>query len=115
MRLNFKKKIPKVRFYGALEQERDQKNKQDNIVSRRLIGLLCVVLAFTSIMAFRLGYIQFVQADELEVKLEQYGTTTYSTDAPRGEIVDRNYTKLVDNVNVISATYYAPKKYLMMF
>lgn len=110
MRLNFKKKIPKVRFYGALEQERDQKNKQDNIVSRRLIGLLCVVLAFTSIMAFRLGYIQFVQADELEVKLEQYGTTTYSTDAPRGEIVDRNYTKLVDNVNVISATYYAPKK-----
>lgn len=110
MGLNFKKKIPKVRFYGALEQERDQKNKQDNIVSRRLIGLLCIVLAFTSIMAIRLGYIQFIQADELKVKLEQYGTTTYSTDAPRGEIVDRNYTKLVDNVNVTSATYYAPRK-----
>ena len=109
MAFNFRK-IPKVRFYGALEQERDQKNKQDNVVSRRLIGLLCFVVAITSIMAFRLGYIQFVQADELNVKLEQYGTTKYTTDATRGEIVDRNYTKLVENVNVISATYYAPKK-----
>ena len=109
MAFNFRK-IPKVRFYGALEQERDQKNKQDNVVSRRLIGLLCFVVEITSIMAFRLGYIQFVQADELNVKLEQYGTTKYTTDATRGEIVDRNYTKLVENVNVISATYYAPKK-----
>lgn len=110
MAFNFKKKIPKVRFYGAFEQERDQKNRQENIVSRRLIGLLCFVVAVTSVMAIRLGYIQFTQADELEIKLEKYGTTTYTKDAPRGEIVDRNYTKLVENTNVICATYYAPKK-----
>lgn len=48
--------------------------------------------------------------NQLKVKLEKYGTATYTTDAPRGEIVDRNYTKLVQNINVICATYYAPKK-----
>ena len=110
MPFNFRKRIPKVRFYGALEQEREQKNMQDNIVSRRLIGLLCFVVAITSIMAIRLGVIQFREADELAMKLEKYGTTTYTTDAPRGEIVDRQYTKLVSNDSVICATYYAPKK-----
>lgn len=110
MAFNFRNKIPKVRFYGASEQEREQKNLQDNIVSRRLIGLLCFVIAVTSVMAIRLGIIQFKQADELAVKLEQYGTTTYTSDAPRGEIVDREYVKLVENTSVICATYYAPKK-----
>ena len=62
-----------------------------------------------------LGIIQFKQADELAVKLEQYGTTTYTSDAPRGEIVDREYVKLVENTSVICATYYAPKKLIMMF
>lgn len=110
MAFNFRKQIPKVRFYGALEQEREQKNSQDNIVSRRLIGLLCFVIAVTSIMTIRLGMIQFTQADELAVKLEKYGTATYTKDAPRGEIVDRQYNKLVSNSNVICITYYAPKK-----
>lgn len=110
MAFNFRNKIPKVRFYGASEQEREQKNLQDNIVSRRLIGLLCFVIAVTSVMVIRLGIIQFKQADELAVKLEQYGTTTYTSDAPRGEIVDREYVKLVENTSVICATYYAPKK-----
>ena len=110
MAFNFRNKIPKVRFYGALEQQREQKNLQDNVVSRRLIGLLCFVIAISSIMAIRLGMIQFKEADELSVKLEKYGTTTYTTDAPRGEIVDRNYEKLVANTNVICATYYSPKK-----
>lgn len=110
MSFNFRKRIDKVRFYGALEQEREEKNMQDNIISRRLIILLCIVIAFTSVMAIRLAVIQFKQADELAVKLEHYGTTTYTTDAPRGEIVDRHYNKLVENTNVICATYYAPKK-----
>ena len=110
MAFNFKNNMHKIRFYGALEQEREQKNQQDNIVSRRLIILLCFIIAITSIMAARLALIQFKDSDELAVKLEKYGTATYSTDAPRGEIVDRNYTKLVQNTNVICATYYAPKK-----
>lgn len=110
MAFNFKNNMHKIRFYGAFEQEQEQKNKQDNIVSRRLIILLCFIIAVTSVMVARLALIQFKDSDELAVKLEKYGTATYSTDAPRGEIVDRNYTKLVQNTNVICATYYAPKK-----
>ena len=110
MPFNFRNKMSKIHFYGAQEQEREQKNQQDNIVSRRLLVLLCFIIAITSIMAVRLALIQFKDADELAVKLEKYGTATYSTDAPRGEIVDRNYVKLVQNTSVICATYYAPKK-----
>lgn len=110
MPFNFRNKMSKIHFYGAQEQEREQKNQQDNIVSRRLLILLCFIIAITSIMAVRLALIQFKDADELAVKLEKYGTATYSTDAPRGEIVDRNYVKLVQNASVICATYYAPKK-----
>lgn len=106
----FQERKHRVRFYGALEQERDKKNKQDNVISRRLIVLLCFVVAIALVMSSRLAVIQFMQADELGVKLEKYGMATYSTDAPRGEIVDRNYNKLVQNTNVICATYYAPKK-----
>lgn len=110
MAYNFRNNIHKIKFYGALEQEKEQKNQQDNILTRRLIILLCFVVAISSVMVSRLAYIQFKQADELAVKLDKYGIATYTTDAPRGEIVDRNYTKLVQNVNVICATYYAPKK-----
>ncbi|WP_279159759.1 peptidoglycan D,D-transpeptidase FtsI family protein [Thomasclavelia cocleata] len=110
MSFNFRNKMHKIRFYGALEQEREQKSQQDNIISRRLIVLLCFIIAVTSVMAARLAFIQFNEADELAIKLEKYGIATYSTDAPRGEIVDREYTKLVQNTNVICATYYAPKK-----
>lgn len=110
MAFNFRNNIDRIRFYGALEQEKEQKNQQSSILTRRLIILLCIVIVISTIMASRLAYIQFVEADELAVKLEKYGTATYTTDAPRGEIVDRNYTKLVQNINVICATYYAPKK-----
>lgn len=108
--LNFRNNIHKIKFYGALEQAKEKKNQQGNILTRRLIILLCIVVTISSVMATRLAYIQFSAADELAVKLEKYGTATYTTDAPRGEIVDRNYTKLVQNINVICATYYAPKK-----
>ena len=108
--LNFRNNIHKIKFYGALEQAKEKKNQQGNILTRRLIILLCIVVTISSVMATRLAYIQFSAADELAVKLEKYGTATYTTDAPRGEIVDRNYTKLAQNINVICATYYAPKK-----
>ena len=77
MSFNFRNKIHKIRFYGALEQEREQKNQQDNIISRRLIVLLCFIIAVTSVMAARLAFIQFNEADELAIKLEKYGIATY--------------------------------------
>lgn len=87
-----------------------QNSKSDIIVSKRLIELIAVTLVLIFILIIRLAYVQLTQADTLEVKLETYGSTTYTNDAPRGEIYDRNYTKIMGNQNVICVDYYAPKK-----
>ena len=69
---------------------------------------MTLVLIF--ILIVRLAYVQLTQADTLEVKLETYGSTTYTNDAPRGEIYDRNYTKIMGNQNVICVDYYDLRK-----
>ena len=37
--LNFRNNIHKIKFYGALEQAKEKKNQQGNILTRRLIIL----------------------------------------------------------------------------
>lgn len=71
--------------------------------------LIALSAMLVLILVVRLGYIQLTQSEELEVKLETYGSKVYYSDAPRGEIYDRNYTKLVENQNVICVDYYAPQ------
>ena len=106
----FNKKTATVRFHGFNEEKKYQNSKSDIIVSKRLIELIAVTLVLIFILIVRLAYVQLTQADTLEVKLETYGSTTYTNDAPRGEIYDRNYTKIIGNQNVICVDYYAPKK-----
>ena len=106
----FNKKTATVRFHGFNEEKKYQNSKSDIIVSKRLIELIAVTLVLIFILIVRLAYVQLTQADTLEVKLETYGSTTYTNDAPRGEIYDRNYTKIMGNQNVICVDYYAPKK-----
>ena len=106
----FNKKTATVRFHGFNEEKKYQNSKSDIIVSKRLIELIAVTLVLIFILIVRLSYVQLTQADTLEVKLETYGSTTYTNDAPRGEIYDRNYTKIMGNQNVICVDYYAPKK-----
>ena len=106
----FNKKTATVRFHGFNEEKKYQNSKSDIIVSKRLIELIAVTLVLIFILIIRLAYVQLTQADTLEVKLETYGSTTYTKDAPRGEIYDRNYTKIMGNQNVICVDYYAPKK-----
>ena len=106
----FNKKTATVRFHGFNEEKKYQNSKSDIIVSKRLIELIAVTLVLIFILIIRLAYVQLTQADTLEVKLETYGSTTYTNDAPRGEIYDRNYTKIMGNQNVICVDYYAPKK-----
>ena len=89
----FNKKTATVRFHGFNEEKKYQNSKSDIIVSKRLIELIAVTLVLIFILIIRLAYVQLTQADTLEVKLETYGSTTYTNDAPRGEIYDRNYTK----------------------
>ena len=97
----FNKKTATVRFHGFNEEKKYQNSKSDIIVSKRLIELIAVTLVLIFILIIRLAYVQLTQADTLEVKLETYGSTTYTNDAPRGEIYDRNYTKIMGNQNVI--------------
>ena len=101
----FNKKTATVRFHGFNEEKKYQNSKSDIIVSKRLIELIAVTLVLIFILIVRLAYVQLTQADTLEVKLETYGSTTYTNDAPRGEIYDRNYTKIMGNQNVICVDF----------
>lgn len=109
MAFKIRDRIPSVHFKGLNEERRTEKNARDTVVSKRLIGLLVFLLAMSSILVGRLAYIQLKQQSLYEVKLEKYGTSTFTRDAYRGEIVDRNGIKLVENKSVSNAVYYAPK------
>lgn len=102
-------RTPKVRFQGTNEIKRDYNNKTEVALSKRIMILMGAVVVFAVILMVRLTYIQINQKELYETKLERYGVANYTKDAPRGEILDRNYKKLVENTNIITATYYAPR------
>lgn len=110
MSFKFKERIPTVRFEGFSEERRKQRNRKEIVVSKRLLCLLGLLGILSIILIVRLAFIQLSQGDVYQVKLEKYGIASYSQDALRGEITDRDYNKLVKNTNVINAVYYAPKK-----
>lgn len=105
----FNKKGNKVKFYGFIEHRKELNNKSEYIVTKRLMELIGLTAILVLVLILRLGYIQLTQSEKLAVKLDTYGSKTYYTDAPRGEIYDRNYTKLVENQNVICVNYFAPQ------
>lgn len=109
-RFKFKERIPTVRFEGFSEERRKQRNRKEILVSKRLLCLLGLLGILSVILIVRLAFIQLSQGEDYQVKLEKYGIAKYSQDAFRGEIADRDYTKLVKNTSVINAVYYAPKK-----
>ncbi|MFV0394386.1 MAG: penicillin-binding transpeptidase domain-containing protein [Coprobacillaceae bacterium] len=109
MAFKIRDKIPSVHFEGFSEEQKRYRNTKDVVVSKRLLGLLAFLLIITLILGSRLAYIQLTQQSLYELKLDEYGTNTYTRDANRGEIVDRNNVKLVSNTTVSTAVYYAPK------
>lgn len=98
-----------IRFKGTKEVNQAIKNTSENTLSRRFWIVIGFVIAVFSIYALRLFVIQISNNDYYMTKLEQYSTNTFTVDALRGEISDRNYEKLVYNENVICATYYSVK------
>lgn len=98
-----------IKFIGRKEAQEQERNQLDNVVARRFYIIIGVVIVIASIFALRLFYMQVNKSDFYSAKLEQYSTNTFEVDALRGEIVDRNYNKLVYNENVVCATYYAVK------
>lgn len=109
-RFRFKDKIPSVRFEGFSEEKRNQRNKKEILISNRLVALVAILIVLSIILIVRLATIQLKDGNMYQVKLEKYGTISYTQDASRGEISDREYKKLVKNTNVINAVYYPPKK-----
>ena len=98
-----------IKFRGQKEVQEQQRNQPENVIQRRFYIIMGVVIVIAGIFALRLFYMQINKSDFYSAKLEQYSTNTFETDALRGEIVDRNYNKLVYNENVVCATYYAVK------
>lgn len=109
MKINFKKKIPSIKFYGN-KQEVEYKNSSNQyVITKRIIILIGISICLVLSLVARFAYIQFTQNEVLNTALDTYGSTTYSLDAPRGEITDRNGTVLAANNNIITVTYFTPQ------
>lgn len=78
MKLFNNKNNSKVRFHGFNEEKEYQNSKTEIIVSKRLIELICLTIILIIILIIRLAYVQLTQADNLNVKLETYGTSTFT-------------------------------------
>ena len=107
--MNFNYKKNSIRFNGTKEIETKIRNQTDNVISRRFKILIVVVFIFGIVLLLKLFSTQINNKEYYETKLAQYNTDVQTTDAFRGNIYDRNYTRLVYNKNINCATYYAVK------
>lgn len=98
-----------VHFDGTKEIESKIKNQTDNVISRRFRILIIFVCAIAFVFIVKLFMTQIANHDYYETKLTQYNTDTFTADAFRGSIYDRDYKRLVYNKNINCATYYAIK------
>ena len=91
-RLNLNKKEKKVNY--------------NQIISRRFIVFLVVVLLLFGIVGVKLYTVMVVDHDKYTEELADLSyTTVEGTSTPRGRIYDRNYNIIVDNKAVKSITY----------
>jgi cell division protein FtsI/penicillin-binding protein 2 len=109
MAFKIRNKIPSIHFGGLDEEKKRHKNTKDVVVTKRIIALLVFLLFTSVVLTGRLAYIQLRQQSLFALKLDRYSTNNYTRDANRGEIYDRNGHKLVANVNINNAVYYAPE------
>ena len=74
-----------------------------NVKNKRRIAIGFLVLAVLMLLlAFRVAWIQVVQADELTEKAIQQQTSDIPIDAKRGEIYDRNGKELATSLTCYS-------------
>ena len=71
-------------------------------VRKRLVVVLLGGLFIFAIIAFRLGYVQFVLGDWLTDKAEDSWSRDIPFEAKRGEILDRNDVVLATNISAPS-------------
>lgn len=105
MKIKLKKPKDHV-FEGISQANYEERTKINNLVVFRLKVIFVIAFCLVLTLVFRLGYIQLVKNDHYSLVLDTYGRVVYTNDAPRGNIVDVNYTTLVSNTNIINVTYY---------
>ena len=84
----------------------EKKINYNQIISKRFIVFLVVLLLLFSVLGIKLYSVMIVDHSEYEESLKELSyTTVEGTSAPRGRIYDRNYNIIVDNKAVKSITY----------
>ena len=84
----------------------EKKINYNQIVSRRFLVFLVVLLLLFFVLGIKLYTVMVVDAKDYQKQLEELSyTTVEGTSAPRGRIYDRNYRIIVDNKAVKSITY----------
>lgn len=100
-------KNKQIRFDGKKEINSKIKNQIDNVIVRRYKWTIVTIIFISLILLSRLFFLQVKQKDYYAGKLMQYNSSTFTADAFRGNIYDRDYTRLVYNKNINTVTYYA--------
>lgn len=81
-----------------------------DIIEKRYMFLIVVIILLFSIIGIRLFYLQIVKNDLYSERLVNATSLTIeSTSVPRGRIYDRNYNIIVDN-QAIKTIYYKKEK-----
>ena len=77
-----------------------------DIIEKRYIFLIIIIIILFSIIGIRLFYLQIIKNDLYSEKLlSATSKTIESTSVPRGRIYDRNYNIIVDN-QAVKTIYY---------
>ena len=77
-----------------------------DIIEKRYIFLIIIIIILFSIIGIRLFYLQIIKNDLYSEKLlNATSKTIESTSVPRGRIYDRNYNIIVDN-QAVKTIYY---------
>lgn len=83
-----------------------KKNKKKNKTTKfRLNAIFFTVFVMFTTLVLRLGYVQIVKGQEYKAASEATTTTTYTWNAPRGIIYDRDGNVLVENDPIYTLTY----------
>ncbi|MBQ9987256.1 MAG: penicillin-binding protein 2 [Erysipelotrichales bacterium] len=77
----------------------------NEISDKRLKTMMIVILCCFLVIAFHLINLQVYQQDDYIVKLEKYNQTYQKVSPPRGQIYDRNYELIVENIPLLNITY----------
>ena len=86
--------------------EKEKKINYNQIISRRFLIFLVVLLLLFSVVGIKLYSVMIVKKDEYKSELKELSyTKVEGTSSPRGRIYDRNYNIIVDNKAVKSITY----------